>query len=273
MKKYLTHIISIAFLIYINILFYVIGNEFLFNGKEYLLIPLIIVEIIFVGGIIAEIVYYCIKVSKNKELKSNPIYYLLIYFFNIFYIPCLNIKHIEKDPKYKKKNIIFIVIMILLYVVLMINMISFTLKSSINTYKSNDEKVTVTLSNDYEKKIVGEFDLYFSSSSVNVGLLLYKDEGYSAKDILDFQTNFVYETRDNVKKISESKKTIDDREINTVISSGYNNGVENTYMMSTITLSNLDNYVIYVIEITTSDNYSSNKKEMQKILENIVINS
>lgn len=72
MKKYLTHIISISFLIFLNILIYVMSNNNVFNDREYLIIPLIIVEVIFVVGIIVEIVYYFYKLSKNQELKSNP---------------------------------------------------------------------------------------------------------------------------------------------------------------------------------------------------------
>lgn len=274
MKKYLTHIISISFLIFLNILIYVMSNNNnVFNDREYLIIPLIIVEVIFVVGIIAEIVYYFYKLSKNQELKSNPLYYVLIYFFNIFYIPCLCLKHIYKDSKYKSKNAFFIIIMIILYVILMINLITFSIDTLVTEYTSKDGNVTLSLSNNYEEKKVGYFDIYFASSTLNVGLMLYGNEGYSAEEILDFQTNFIYDTRENVKSISESDKTIDDRKIKTAIVSGMNDDIENVYMMSTITSSKIDNYVVYVIEITTKDNYPSEKNEMQKVLENIVINS
>lgn len=273
MKKYLTHIISIGFLIYINILFYVIGHENLFQGKEYILVTLIVLEVIFVVGILAEMVYYLFKISKIEELKRNPQHYILTYLFNIFYIPCLSTKYIQKDPKYKIKNIVFISTMILLYIILVINIISFSLKESTIKYTSNDENVTITLSDKYEKKTVGEFDLYFSSSNVNVGLLLYEDDDYTAEEILSFQADYVYKTRDDVKSVSDSTNTIDGRKINTIVCSGIFNGVENTYMMSTITDADVDDYVVYVIEIALSEDYPSVKNEMQKILENIDIDN
>ena len=272
LKKYLTHIISISFLIYMNALFYIIIHNSIVQGKEYIMGLLVLLELVFVIGIFGEMIYYFIKVNKNKELKGNPLYYVLIYMLNIFYIPCFEIKHIQKDKDYKKKNIIFISIMIVLYAMLTINIMSFTALESTKTYNSTDNNVTITLSDNYKERIVGEYDLYFSNDAINVGMFLYDNEEQSANDILNYQANYIYKTIDSVKRVSNTTKTIEDREIHTIVYKGKIDDVENIYMMSTITSKNKDNYIVYVVETTRSENYSITKDEMDKNLENIIIN-
>ena len=271
-KKYLSHIISISFLVYVNVLIYLIMNVSNYQDKEYIFAILVGLEFIFVIGILAEIIYYFVKVAKNSELKGNPIYYILIYMLNIFYIPCFNLKHIQKDKEYKKKNIVFISIMVILYVMLTFNIMNFTSLETTKVYTSKDNNVTVTISDKYVEKIVGEYDLYYSREDINVGMFLYENEEQSAEDILNYQANYIYRTRDSSKRISNSTKKIKDREIHTVVYKGTMDDIEHVYMMSTITSTNKDNYIVYVVEITRSEAYTENKAEMEKVLENIVIN-
>jgi len=204
-KKYFTHILSVFFLIYVNILFYLINHNSILQGKEYIYVILIILEMLLVFGIIGEIIYFLILVAKDKKLKSNPLYYVLIYMLNIFYIPCFVLKHIKKDKNYKKKNIIYLVISILLYILLTVNIMSFTSLEQENKYISNDSNVSVYLNNDYVQKIVGDYDMYFSNNTVNIGIFLY-DDGEKADDILNYQARYLLNTRDAVRKISSSSK-------------------------------------------------------------------
>lgn len=165
-----------------NILFYLINHNSILQSKEYIYVILIILEMLLVFGIIGEIIYFLILVAKNKKLKSNPLYYVLIYMLNIFYIPYFVLKHIKKDKNYKKKNIIYLVISILLYILLTVNIMSFTSLEQENKYISNDSNVSVYLNNDYVQKIVGDYDMYFSNNTVNIGIFLY-DDGEKADDI------------------------------------------------------------------------------------------
>lgn len=270
-KKYFTHILSVFFLIYVNILFYLINHNSILQGKEYIYVILIILEMLLVFGIIGEIIYFLILVAKDKKLKSNPLYYVLIYMLNIFYIPCFVLKHIKKDKNYKKKNIIYLVISILLYILLTVNIMSFTSLEQENKYISNDSNVSVYLNNDYVQKIVGDYDMYFSNNTVNIGIFLY-DDGEKADDILNYQARYLLNTRDAVRKISSSSKKIKDRKITTTVYRGTIDNNENIYMLSTITSEKDKNYVIYVIEITLAEDYQENKDEMEKIVEKISYN-
>ena len=224
-----------------------------------------------VFGIIGEIIYFLILVAKDKKLKSNPLYYVLIYMLNIFYIPCFVLKHIKKDKNYKKKNIIYLVISILLYILLTVNIMSFTSLEQENKYISNDSNVSVYLNNDYVQKIVGDYDMYFSNNTVNIGIFLY-DDGEKADDILNYQARYLLNTRDAVRKISSSNKKIKDRKITTTVYRGTIDNNENIYMLSTITSEKDKNYVIYIIEITLAEDYQENKDEMEKIVEKISYN-
>ena len=82
---------------------------------------------------------------------------------------------------------------------------SFTSLEQENKYISNDSNVSVYLNNDYVQKIVGDYDMYFSNNTVNIGIFLY-DDGEKADDILNYQARYLLNTRDAVRKISSSSK-------------------------------------------------------------------
>ena len=148
---------------------------------------------------------------------------------------------------------------------------SFTSLEQENKYISNDSNVSVYLNNDYVQKIVGDYDMYFSNNTVNIGIFLY-DDGEKADDILNYQARYLLNTRDAVRKISSSNKKIKDRKITTTVYRGTIDNNENIYMLSTITSEKDKNYVIYIIEITLAEDYQENKDEMEKIVEKISYN-
>ena len=66
--------------------------------------------------LIIEIIISIIAASKIKESKNNFWIYIFIFLFNVFYIPCFQLKYKYNDKNYKTKNLIYLIISIGLYV-------------------------------------------------------------------------------------------------------------------------------------------------------------
>ena len=107
-KKYWTHIIS--FLIFMILLLT------LFSGIEnYNLFTILLLILMFAGviGCWIAIIYYIIYVAKSDQIENKGLKIVLIYLFNLYYIPCFKLKYVDKDDNYKIKNTIFIILMLI----------------------------------------------------------------------------------------------------------------------------------------------------------------
>ena len=122
LKKYWTHIISLSFLTYCDVLFIIIMNNIeKFDSLNLGIIFFFLgIELLFVIGVWAEIIIYMIHAIRHKEIKNNAICAVLIYLLNVIYIPCYCLKHVSKDENYKIKNTIYIIATTILYVILCI---------------------------------------------------------------------------------------------------------------------------------------------------------
>ncbi|MBP3920508.1 MAG: hypothetical protein J6D28_02970 [Bacilli bacterium] len=202
--------------------------------------------------------------------KHKIIHILLIYLLNMYYIPCYYLKHVIKDTKYKLKNIIYIILSIILTITLIAWYLILEIEgTSYTTYISDDNVVSLKIPIDYYQDEVGEYDMYFFNDTVNIGIFLYDNENYSSHEILDDQANYLIKTRKNMKLINSNNN----QNITTYTYSGNYEGNENIYNLSVITFDKKPNYYVYVIEITLKENYKKNRKEMQKILEQISLNN
>lgn len=188
----------------------------------------------------------------------------------MYYIPCYYLKHVIKDTKYKLKNIIYIILSIILTITLIAWYLILEIEgTSYTTYISDDNVVSLKIPIDYYQDEVGEYDMYFFNDTVNIGIFLYDNENYSSHEILDDQANYLIKTRKNMKLINSNNN----QNITTYTYSGNYEGNENIYNLSVITFDKKPNYYVYVIEITLKENYKKNRKEMQKILEQISLNN
>lgn len=266
-KKYLTHIFGIFFLGYLNILFYRLGHN---NDKQMMI--LFILELLIVIGCIVEMIYFIIKAAKTKELKNKALHCILIYLFNIFYIPCFSLKHIYKDANYKIKNILYLIITIILYILLNINIISAVTSESPKTYTSNDNSVTLTISDRFKKDESTSYDLYFAKNDMDFGLYINDNTSYTSNDLLNKYKEEILEAMKEPKELSNTNHNIKDRSINTVVYSGIFNNKDYVFSISSIESTKRNNYIVIVIEACLNKNYSSTSKEMEEILNSIVIN-
>ncbi|MBO5183050.1 MAG: hypothetical protein J6B64_01495 [Bacilli bacterium] len=272
-KKYWTHILSLGFLIYSIILFVLIDKGLFENINVQTIIILFGALILFVIGVWVEIIYHIVHAIKHKEIKNNALCAVLSYFLNVIYIPCYSSKHINKDENYKKKNIIYLILSILLYIILIIIMVKFQLNVIMyETYTSQDNVVNFKLPYEYNYVNLGEYDLYFKNDYSNIGIFIYDGYDFTDEDILNYQEQQIINTRENMTLINSKEKTIKNKTIKTHIYEGIYNELENIYNFSVITFDEKPNYIIYVIETTLKKDYDTNKNKLEDILKNINLN-
>lgn len=273
LKKYWTHILNILLFVFFIVMFSM-DNVLWSNEYNIFIWILIILELIFVIAIWGEIIYYIVYVAKNKDIPNRGVKALLIYLLCYWYIPCFKLKYIDKDNNYKKKNIIYVIGISILMIIFFIKVFSFTLgTTSTNNYKtyiSDDKVVEFRLPSNYKKQNIGEYDLYFSKGiKVNMGVFLYDDWGYSDLDILNYQEDWLLSARDNLELVDNNSINEDGKEINTVV---YESNSD-VYTLSTISFDDKDDYVIYVILVSTADYYEKVSDELDNILVNIELKS
>ena len=158
LKLYWPMAISFSLMI---ILGFLVGVIFLNNGiigGDSSMILLVMFTFLLVVSIYAEMIYFMIKICKNKEVKNKILWCIFIYFFHVFIIPYINIKYVCKDNNIKNKMIGFIGLM---FVSLLLG-ISFVSKNNINNntkvkdlYIIEDE-VKVNYKSNYREKEVGD---------------------------------------------------------------------------------------------------------------------
>lgn len=277
-KKYWPHTLNLFFIIFsiYAVKFYsmVIINDDIHTSPAYA-IALLIIELVVVLGVIGEIIYFIIKAAKSKELANKGLHIAGIYFLNIFYIPCFNLKHVQKDDKSKVKNIIYVVAILCLYILFNFYVIKFqSVNYDYDKYVSNDNVISINIPNDFKKQLkVGNFDMYFSKGDTyNIGVFIYDNTGDTAEEIMNYQENYLTETRKNFKVTD--KYTINKNGKNITILNGKaeHDGYENYYYVATVTFDNKKDYVVCALGSSIENNEEKSKKEFERIMNKIELN-
>lgn len=284
LKKYWPHMINISLLVCYIVIFSIL-NFCKFEGSVPIFLPILalVTPILLVIGVWAEIIYFMIRIIASKEINNKALRVIGVWFLNIFYIPCFNLRHICKDEKHKKKNIIYLIVSILLYCAMtaLIYRYQIVIHSNYRSrandnvitqlYESNDGKLDIYVPKDYKKKIVGEYDFYFSNEESNIGVFIYNDEADSDMQVMDAQEKWLMEKRKNCKLISMNSRKIDDKNIITKIYEAESDGTKHKYCVSTISFDKNEKYIVYVIQTCQKSNYESYKKEYEEMINTIVL--
>lgn len=284
-KKYWPHAINITLLICYIAIFSILNINYNSEAKPPRIydILMLLAPTLSVIGVWAEIIYFMIKVITSKELNHKVLRCLGIWFLNIFYIPCLNIKHICKDEKHKNKNIIYLVVSILLYCT-MVGLISRyeiityrNLRSSINQdsitelYESDDGMIDIYIPQDYGRASVGEYDMYFTNEESNIGIFIYNDEADSALQVMDAQEQWLMQKRKNCKLISMNSRRVDDKNIITKEYEAEVDRIRQRYCLSTVSFDKNEKYIVYIIQTCQKSEYDKYKDQYEKMINSIVL--
>ena len=286
-KKYWTHILSLGFLIFPTIVFLMMKNTMYEEIDVSKIVILFIGIFVFVIGIWVEIIYGMIHAIKHKEIENHGIYAILCYLFNVFYIPCYYLKYVVKDEKYKIKNIIYLVISIVLFMVMSISMFAWAIESDVYSeeynmenrydsymsYNSKDKVVNFKLPNDYVQSELGEYDLFFEDNAGSaIGVYLYEGEEYTADYVLNGQENNILEDIENKKLIDKRNNKIEGKVLKSHIYYIKDKKSEKIYDLSVITFKDKPNYVVFVYCITHKEDYNRIKYDFDFVLKNIKLN-
>ena len=271
LKKYWSHIFNLSFLIYFIIVFYIIKNM-----PDRANFTLVIGTFIYVVGIWVEMIYYIVHAAQQKEIPNNGLCAFFCYLFNIFYIPCYSLKYVSKDKNYKKKNIIYLILSILLYIsiIVLVHTIIHTSPNMVrhNTYVSNDNVLKIEVPKNYQLKYSEKYDFYIESNYAFVIGIIYDGYNYTADEILEDQANYLTNEREGMSNMTllESKDSSEDgKTIKLDIYSGRHFSENHKYYLCVITFDEKPNYAVYVLASTP---YADKKDEIIKILNSVGLN-
>ncbi len=270
-----------------------IQNLYLSFGVIFYLLIMIIMMIIDIV-----LVIYFVKYIIKNNINNKILWIILIIIFNIFIIPYFYMKYIEKEDKILFNSLLYIV-------PLFIYIISFgyglyvyndlysqkikeqkIIEETRKYYNTKDNKTTFTFKYGYEKKDVGEYDLYvinrdkgivFSAFTYNI--IDYEQRTpneYLIKGIEDIKAG-----KKNFLEFSKKKEIKGDNYLITTVSYEGEAEVKTKnkvstsdciYKLSTITFDSDPNYLIFVIEVVTKASYNDYKDELFDILKSVSVN-
>ena len=262
-RKYTSHAISILLLLNAILVFLLKGSAVvLFFG---------IMAVICGVAYLIEIFYTFVKMSDNEvTVDKKYITYPLIVLFGLYYIPCFNLRYIEDDENYKKKNIIFLVLTIvltiaLLFLMLNTNKLSNKLKSQ---YTNARQDVSIKLPEDFIDLEEGSNDFSYARSDYHVyATTIYGDRNIDKQMEAEIET--IKENNIDAELISDEKRTDGNKTIRQAVVKGYQWKAPFIYVDTVIISSDKPGKMVRVYQYCLEKNYEDNKELMNKIVDSI----
>lgn len=153
-----------------------------------------------------------------------------------------------------------------------------TPKEKEKQFNTKDNRVTFTAYKSYKAEDRGEFDLYLNKDSKQViGVFTYNLNEYeenSSKEILDKQISYYLERVSDIKLWKkEARYDMEDKVITKVEYMGKTDkSDECVYVFAAIDFKADSNYVLYVQEVISKNNYETQIGEMNDILKSAKLN-
>ena len=267
-----------------------IQNLYLSFGVIFYLLIMILVVIID----IVEIIYFIRYIIKN-DINKKVLWIILILLFNIFIIPYFYMKYIDKEKKLLFNSILYLLPILVYIVAFSLGLYVYTdlnnkriakekeIAATRNYYSTKDEKTTFTFGYGYDKKEVGEYDLYVinKDKSIVFSAFTYNLIDYEEKTVDDYINKGIEDIKVDKKNFLEysKKETIrgDNFLITTVSYQGQaevktKNKVSTSsciYKLSSIIFDDNPDYLVFVIEVVTKANYDDYKDELVDILKSV----
>ena len=263
------------------------SKNFSFGIIGYLFLVVILSVIIFI-----EFIYLLYKLyNLEKNIFFKIIWTLLLIVFNILIFPFFYSKYVAN----RSKNLF-------IYIVLLIPMLFFISTFAVGEviyfdkvnqkeqkkikieneridYNTKDDAVSFTFRHGYEKKEIGEYDLYVINEEKNIVFTAFTYDTFyyeqkskddfiekGIKDVSIGKENFdIYKEKENID--------LDNISITTVSYKGKTStSSECIYKISAITYNSKANYIVYVVEVITEANYDKYSDELLEILKSSKIN-
>lgn len=253
----------------------------------------LLVLILLVIGVIVEIIYLIHYLFTKIEMKIGLkiLWAVLLITINILIIPYFYMKYITKEDKLVFKSLIYLIPMIIFSFILFYGIDTYNKEINIqkaerkkieeerNEYKTKDNITSFIFRHGYKVSEVGEYDLYVQNKTKNIifTAFTYDTTKYEQKSADDFINKGVNDISNNKEKfdISKEKEVIelDDKTITTIEYTGKTKESSLcVYKISVISYKAKSDYLVYVVEVVTKNNYDLYEKEILEILKNSKIN-
>lgn len=268
LKAYIPMIIAILFLLFYGM---AIGASFYANSSSNNSLNTIFgIGIIFIILFIIEWIYFIVHAARNKELKERVFWALIIYFLNIFVICYYNFKYVAKIKYVKLNTAIYAILAIITFIVGIIIPKNIIEPSKVVLY-SDDKRIVVEALGYYEKRSVGQYDLYVSDyiRDINIGVFIYnKNDNMSVSRIIGDRSTWINTDRDNAKMIDSFSFTDNERVIENIT---YSASLKNSFYIYHISVVEFveTGDVVNTIIICNDDDYETYKDEFKEIVTNI----
>ena len=241
LKLYWPMAISFSLMI---ILGFLVGVIFLNNGiigGDSSMILLVMFTFLLVVSIYAEMIYFMIKICKNKEVKNKMIGFIVLMFVSLLLgISFVSKNNINNNTKVKD-----------LYII--------------------EDEVKVKYKSNYREKEVGDYDFYLKDygRDINFGGFIYDEDDYETpNDLLDKRDRWIKSSRGPVTVLDSISFDTETSIIHVNIYIGFNNGIRNMYYISTVEFKE-KNCFVNVISTYLHEDYLDYKEEIFDMLRNM----
>lgn len=244
-------------------------------------------------AVFVELIYFIYFLFTKSDLKIlyKLLWTVLLVVFNILIIPYFYMKYVSKEDKILYKSILYLLPIIMSVGVFMFGYNTYTkqfnkikaerkrIEEERNVYNTKDNQVSFTFRHGYKNSEVGEYDLYVINKQKNVVFtaFTYDITLYEQRSVDDYLNKGIQDIQAGKEKFSIYKeKEVLDREDKVITTVEYKGKTKEStmciYKISVISYKNKPDYLVYVVEVVTKNNYDLYKKEMLEILDSSKIN-
>ena len=253
----------------------------------------LLVLILLIIVLLIEIVYLINYLFTKLEMSiiKKLLWLFLLISFNLLIIPYFYMKYVTKEEKLLFKSLLYIIPMLLFTGVFIYGFNVYNdglnkikeerkrIEEERNEYKTKDGIVSFIFRHGYKVSEVGEYDLYVKNNEKNVifTAFTYETKNYEQKTMDDFINKAIDDLKENKEKFDNLKDkeviTMDDKVITTIEYQGKT--AESSlcvYKISAISYKDKPDYIVYVTEVITQNNYDLYNKELLEILKTSKLN-
>ena len=254
----------------------------------YLLILILLLILVFVEEIYL-INYLFTKIKMN--ILKKIIWVLLLLGLNILIIPYFYMRYVSNEDKIIIKSLIYLIPVVIFSFIFFYGLNSYNtevnrikaerkkIEEEGNIYKTKDGVVSFTFRHGYKVSEVGEYDLYVQNKAKKVLLsaFTYETKKYEQKTADAFINKGIDDISQNkeIFELYKDKEYITEGDKN-ITSIEYKGKTKESslciYKISVISFNNKPDYLVYVVEIVTENNYKLYKKEMIEMLKSASLN-
>ena len=271
MKKYLYVLPTLLTIVYVAFIGVCWVNDFNINKDA-----IIVITLVFTIPIVLHLVQTIVALLDSVKNKRF-IWTIIILLLNIIVLPYYTNKYVLKKVVLKNTIITYLISVIFVCALMGVYTLTLVGKNTELVISTMDNRAEFSLSSNWKKKDYPGYGLYAENNKkkLSFGVMTFDlkvFEGLNQSTILEDQKNYLatkvesIELFEEVKEIKESDKTISTvaYKVKELEKEKYD-----IYVLSVITFSEDSDYVLYVFEQVSADNYGKYKTDLEEIIKEV----